>query len=113
MSHFLLNHFLSTYFEGHVSIFQCTPDLLMFKAVIVEEKEQNELYQLCGNIILICFVVYSIISIQFCNLCIQEELNNMVSHIDPIYQIHSHMLIFGMQYCIQKDKQYSIGSAEF
>ena len=38
MSHFLLNHFLSTYFEGHVSIFQCTPDLLMFKAVIVEEK---------------------------------------------------------------------------
>ena len=38
MSHFLLNHFLSTYCEGHVSIFQCTPDLLMFKAVIVEEK---------------------------------------------------------------------------
>ena len=41
MSHFLLNHFLSTYFEGHVSIFQCTPDLLMFKAVIVEEKEKR------------------------------------------------------------------------
>ena len=38
MSHFLLNHFLSTYFEGHVSIFQYAPDLLMFKAVIVEEK---------------------------------------------------------------------------
>ena len=40
MSHFLLNHFLSTYFEGHVSIFQCTPDLLMVKAVIVEEKKR-------------------------------------------------------------------------
>ena len=38
MSHFLLNHFLSTYFEGHISIFQCTPDLLMFKSVIVDEK---------------------------------------------------------------------------
>ena len=38
MSHFLLNHFLSTYFEGHVSIFQSTPEMLMFKAVIAEEK---------------------------------------------------------------------------
>ena len=38
MSHFLLNHFLSTYFEGHVSIFQYTPDLLMFKVVTLEER---------------------------------------------------------------------------
>lgn len=55
MSHFLLNHFLSTYFEGHVSIFQCTPDLLMFKSVIVDEKTTFRV------IILIFFVIYAMI----------------------------------------------------
>ena len=56
MSHFLLNHFLSTYFEGHVSIFQCTPDLLMFKSVIVDEKTTFRV---------MCKYYFDI----FCNIC--------------------------------------------
>ena len=69
----------------------------------------------CNNNVEISFryVLYYILLFRFNSVICAYKNNNMVSHIDPIYQIHSHMLIFGMQYCIQKDKQYSIGSAEF